>query len=499
MHIRIRTYLLFGGLLIALVIAGFAVRGHAAETERRKVFEQAWKIVDENFYDRSMNGFDWPEVRKTYLQKLPEVQDSKELYSMVLAPMLMLLESSHVQAISPATVKLHNLSDASVAGIIPDNPDLCGGIMIAFPNRSVSPRVASIDEESFLHDHGIRANWRMYGLTNEGEQPTGNVVLTFMSTAGEKIQIPIGPTHSHFSALATIREDFKALGGLIAERAEPTTRLRMNSLGLTVAIGQNPILPTVIDVRKDSEADLAGVEPGSAVMRYRRSDIVDGFYSVDAGLISVRGDAYDASFKFAVCEIEDRSAELLPGNVLHLRFDGFMPDITPWLDEQLRKAPRALVLDLRTNSGGYASVLLQVMGRFMEAGTNVGQEVRADGTKVLEAANAPFQFKGPVAVLITQLSTSAAEVAAGAFQAHGRAKLYGQTTRGDVLIGRRFGLADGGMIAVAIADTRTPDAKRLENVGVKPDHEIMPTLETVRAGRDVVLEAALADLAQTTH
>ena len=52
---------------------------------------------------------------------------------------------------------------------------------------------------------------------------------------------------------------------------------------------------------------------------------------------------------------------------------------------------------------------------------------------------------------------------------------------------------------VATHDVRGPDGKRIENVGVKVDHEVRQTLATVRSGHDVVIDRALADLARARH
>jgi carboxyl-terminal processing protease len=190
---------------------------------------------------------------------------------------------------------------------------------------------------------------------------------------------------------------------------------------------------------------------------------------------------------------------MLPGNVLHLRFDAFKPDVVPWLDEQLRAGPRAIILDLRRNGGGSAAAMQEILGRFLTSGARIAEVVRADRVEILAAGNASQVHKGPLAVLVGPLSASASEVSASALRTHERALLYGQDTLGDVLLASSYQLADGGVVQVATADLRGADGKRLEDVGVKVDKEVIPTLEAIRAGRDVVLEAALADLAQTTH
>ena len=495
-----RIFVFFCGALgISLLALGALALRNDPAAERRKVFEQTWLTVNEKFYDRNMNGLDWPAVRKTYLRKLRDTENSTDLYWKVLNPMLALLETSHVGAISPSSAALYDLTDVPQAYVPAGNIDICGGLSMVFPMRVVSARVTKVDTGSFLHMQGVRVNWRMQGWSQSSQEPGSDLKLDFTSTQGETFSFPVNSADPRSPNENAAKEDLKSLSALLIARADPGTILNMESLGLSVTIGKSAALPLVVDVLNGSEAESAGIEPGSTVIQYNRKNGLDGIYTVDAKLVSPSGNAYTAAFKFPKCDLPDRAATLLPGNILLLRFDKFQPDIVPWLDEQLRIKPSAVVIDLRRNAGGDANVLTQVMGRFMDAGIPVIEEIRAEHSKVITAAAAPEVFRQPVAVLISRLSTSAAEVAAGALQFHGRAKLFGQTTGGDVVLSNKFRLADGGIVQVAIADARGLDGRRLENVGVKPDVEIVPTLQTIRAGRDVVLEAALSNLTKTTH
>jgi carboxyl-terminal processing protease len=125
--------------------------------------------------------------------------------------------------------------------------------------------------------------------------------------------------------------------------------------------------------------------------------------------------------------------------------------------------------------------------------------MRADREEILTASSAPGVFKGPLAVLLSPLSSSASEVSASALRENERALLYGQDTLGNVLVANTFQLLDGGILQVATADVRGADGRRLENVGVKVDKQLKPTLAAIKDGRDVVLEAALTDLKQALH
>jgi hypothetical protein len=439
-----------------------------------------------------MKGLDWPAVRKTYEQKLRETDNSMDFYWKVLGPMLMLLESSHVGAISPSSAILDTTDEVPLAVMPAVNIESCGGLLIAFPRRSILARIVSLEPASPLYERGVRAGWRFLGWSPGMQDGSTEPALDFLSTAGERLKIDIPSTGV---VLSHLKEDLATFGKLRVSGSSPETMLKMKSIDSTVLLGKNASLPYVVNVLNGSEAERAGIEPGSTFTSLQMKNGPDGAITLDGKLTSPSSRSYSADFKFRKCDIPDRNAELLPGGVLHVRFDQFRPDVVPWLDEQLRTNPRAIVLDLRNNKGGRVTTTREILGRFVDEGTPIATEIRAHGSEVVTATDAPRVFKGPVAVLVSPLSTSAAEVSASALRFHERAKLFGQTTGGDVLLSTKFRLADGGLVQVAIADMLDPGGNRLENVGVKPDQEVLPTLETVRAGRDVVLEAALADLA----
>lgn len=100
-----------------------------------------------------------------------------------------------------------------------------------------------------------------------------------------------------------------------------------------------------------------------------------------------------------------------------------------------------------------------------------------------------------VAVLVDNQSRSAAELTPAALQEARRAVVVGAPTAGAVLISRETQLPDGGRLTLSRADFVTSGGVRLERHGVKPDVMASGTAEDRRAGRDPVLEAAVAALA----
>jgi carboxyl-terminal processing protease len=93
-------------------------------------------------------------------------------------------------------------------------------------------------------------------------------------------------------------------------------------------------------------------------------------------------------------------------------------------------------------------------------------------------------FRGPVYVLTSARSISAAEIAADALKTIGRAKLIGEKTPGVVLSSKLFEVPGGFHLRVPIADYYSISSARLEGTGVTPD---------VPVSADAALDIALKD------
>ena len=105
-------------------------------------------------------------------------------------------------------------------------------------------------------------------------------------------------------------------------------------------------------------------------------------------------------------------------------------------------------------------------------------------------------FEGPLAVLVDGLSASTSEIFAGGMQDLGRARVFGTRTAGAALPSVIEKLPNGDGFQYAIANYISEGGKTLEGNGVKPDVEVAPDRDSLRARRDPVLDAALKWLHQ---
>jgi carboxyl-terminal processing protease len=196
-------------------------------------------------------------------------------------------------------------------------------------------------------------------------------------------------------------------------------------------------------------------------------------------------------------------ARILADGVVYLRFDDFNLRSLRWLSEQLRlhRSAPAVVIDLRSNPGGFLFSLDFALGEFFPKEVPMGTFVRRSGVKKEEGASQLFsaRYSGRVALLVGPATASCSEIFAHALRYHGRAVVIGQKTAGAVILARDYPLPDGGRVQVAIEDYIGLDGKRIEGVGVVPDVEVPVKLSDLRTGVDAGLNTALSQLRQLSH
>ncbi len=103
-------------------------------------------------------------------------------------------------------------------------------------------------------------------------------------------------------------------------------------------------------------------------------------------------------------------------------------------------------------------------------------------------------YAGRVAILVDESSLSQAEYTAMAFRARPGAVVVGSQTAGADGNVSPIPLPGGLRTAISGIGVFYPDKTPTQRIGIVPDIEVRPTIEGIRAGRDEVLEAALAHI-----
>ena len=144
------------------------------------------------------------------------------------------------------------------------------------------------------------------------------------------------------------------------------------------------------------------------------------------------------------------------------------------------------MLDLRGNPGGLLEQAIQVSDLFLSQGTIVTTVSLSERQREEKRAHADDgDNKYPLAVLVNPGSASASEIVAGALKNLNRAVIIGQQTfgKGSVQVLYEFGSPSGNpndesALKLTIAKYLTPGDVSIQEVGVEPDIELVPTRVT---------------------
>lgn len=148
------------------------------------------------------------------------------------------------------------------------------------------------------------------------------------------------------------------------------------------------------------------------------------------------------------------------------------------------------VLDLRDNPGGLLTAGVDAARLFLREGVVIQQQYRGEDVESFSVERPGPLADLPLVVLVNHGTASAAEILAGALQAHERTVLVGQTTYGKDTLQLVFELADGSSLHVTAARWWVPGLEPpIQDHGLLPDYPIAPDAPGPRPELPAVLEA----------
>jgi carboxyl-terminal processing protease len=185
------------------------------------------------------------------------------------------------------------------------------------------------------------------------------------------------------------------------------------------------------------------------------------------------------------------------GDVLVIRLYEFADDASLGVRRAIMddpQRPRAIVLDLRGDPGGYLDEARLVAGIFVPNGSTIGYvQQRGGGLVPLRSQGIPV-YAGPLTILIDQGTASSAEIIASAMKDLHRATLVGDTSAGALGGAETVGLP-GGAMSVTVLRIVAPQHEQIEGVGVAPDLPVALTGDNILSGQDSQLQRALESAA----
>jgi carboxyl-terminal processing protease len=285
--------------------------------------------------------------------------------------------------------------------------------------------------------------------------------------------------------------------------------------GIGVWVDQPDGRLTIISPMRGSPAEEAGLQPGDVVLEVDGVSIED--MPMDDAVRRVRGPEGTSVNLTIEREGEDDLLEItverarieLPAVMYELEDDIAIMTVTIMGDNTIEELDQAIedaqdagaegiILDLRSNGGGWVSVAQEMIGRFVEEDEGAALYERRDPdsdspTPLPIQSGETIELDIPLVVLVNGSTASAAEIVAGALQEYERATVIGTVTLGKGSIQRIHQLDDGSSVRVTIAEWLTPLENVIQDDGIQPDIEVeMPDADALDdAADDPQLERAI--------
>ena len=172
-------------------------------------------------------------------------------------------------------------------------------------------------------------------------------------------------------------------------------------------------------------------------------------------------------------------------------------DTTAAIKQLLEQHPKGLILDLRSNPGGFLTAAVDISSQFLDDGVILYQQGPSGQRQEYRAKGGGQATDVPVAVLIDKGSASASEIVAAALRDNGRAVLVGEKSYGKGSVQTVHTLSDKSGLRVTTAIWLTPGGQPLEKQGLVPDLVIAPA-QPDQVGQDPQLDAAVRQLQTQT-
>lgn len=282
-------------------------------------------------------------------------------------------------------------------------------------------------------------------------------------------------------------------------------------VGITVSKSDGEYI-RVEGVEAGGSAADSEIMPGDMITAVDGTDILDMTLDEVKGLITgeegtpveltIRSGEKSRSITLVrrAIKIESVTSRMI-GDIGYVKIANFYEntaqDFTEAVDALVRQGAKGLVFDVRYNGGGYLHELIDMLDYLLPEGVIFRSE-DIDGKTYTEQSDEQC-IELPMAVLVNDMTYSAAEYFAEAIREFDWGTVVGGKTSGKGYSQNLIYLSDGSAVNLSTMKYFTPNGACLAGVGITPDVELYPEDEeyygvyygTVEDSEDSQLQAAI--------
>ena len=263
-------------------------------------------------------------------------------------------------------------------------------------------------------------------------------------------------------------------------------------VGIGVYLTENKTDNTilVVGVMKNSPALEAGMQEGDVITKvndvaYTGEDIdeaikiMKGQEGTNVKVTILRdGKEIELDVQRKKINVEHVSSQMLENNIAYVQIDSFDSGVAESFKNQITELRNGgatkIIIDVRSNGGGIVTEATEIAELFLEKGeTILITKGKKDKEELTTSEKDPIIKDIPVVVLVNEGTASASEILAGALKdKYENTTIVGKTTYGKGVIQTLYNLSDGSGLKITTEEYYTPNHKKINKEGIKPDVEV---------------------------
>ncbi len=431
-------------------------RNLSPELQRRvETFNLVWQTVKNNYFDQTFSGLDWNKIKSEFEPRVLKTATDTQLHE-ILQEMINRLNRSHLAVIPPEVYQA--IEKAKAEAKAKEKQQAAEG---ENASGDESGEEEKVDFDSFFSTK--------FGIGVELRLIDGKFVITRIekSSAAENAGLKTG------YAIEKIND--VSLNLLLLKIEIYNSKIRNVKRYLPAQI-----IEYMLNGERDSFVNLTCLDETQQPKEFkiRRA-------SLPGTTISIGNNYPEQFLKFETASLNDEVG-LIKFNLFALPVvEKFCAALSELKDK------KAIVIDLRGNSGGILGTLVGLGGMLTEKSIDLGTSIYKVGSENMSAASKAKNYKGRLVFLVDNQTVSAAEVFAAALQENNRALIIGEKTAGEALPSVSVALPTGAVLIYPIANYKTRNGNYLEGNGVEPNFVVSLDRKSLLEGKDNQLETAL--------
>ena len=278
--------------------------------------------------------------------------------------------------------------------------------------------------------------------------------------------------------------------------------------GIGVEIGLRDGYVRVIRTLPNNPAKKAGILAGDIVYKIDGEEVyAEGTEAISNKLHGAEGskvkvtvvrDGEEKEFDLTRETINNVSAYIeYDGDTAIIKVNRFDTDTGKLVQDMVKgdgfksKKVKKVILDLRSNGGGYVSAAIDLISLWIDGEPVLIQKTKGEVSSTDNSIRGQALLKDmPTVVLVNGSTASASEIVAGALKDYDKATILGEQTYGKGVVQTLLNLTGGAELKVTTAHWYTPKGTSINLEGIKPDEIVELTYEDTNHSRDPQLDAA---------